>query len=128
MDLPIADNIEPTRTGRRLPERSPAGLGLYAEQQGHPERDTLSARDVWRTEVRIGAQTAIDPRMPPERLETIHKDTKGMIMRHIYGPIYDETIKSVHDLFDSGLYRGDPAVDRLERMLGTLADAFRGDC
>lgn len=127
MHLPLADNIKPQRTGHRLPERTPARLGLYAEQEGSLER-IMGVRDVWRTEVRIGAQTAIDPRMPAERMERIHMETKGHIMRHIYGPIYDELVKVVHDLYDAGLYGNDPSVERLNGMINKLGDAFRGNC
>ena len=127
MHLPLADNLKPERTRHRLPERTPAGLGLYAEQEGQMER-LFGVRDVWRTEVRIGAQTAIDTRMPTERVERIHMETKGLIMRHVYGPVYDELIKVVHDLYDAGLYGNDPAVERLNGMIDTLGNSFRGYC
>lgn len=83
---------------------------------------------MWRTEVRIGAQVTIDPRLPLQRIEDVHKQTKGLIMRHIYGPIYDELVHVIHDLYDAGLYKGDPAVQRVDKMLNHFHAAFQGEC
>lgn len=127
MHLPFADNIKPERTGHRLPKREPARPGLYAEQDASLCHD-VGHEDVWRTEVRIVCQTPIDTRTPTDLIERIHKDTKGKIMHHVYGPIYDELLKVMDVFYNQGVHRGDPAFDHVDKMMETLENAFRGEC
>jgi len=126
MKLPLADDIEPSKIGKRVPKMGPHNLGSYVEHEGSVQRD-FGYNDVWRTEVRIGVQTHLDPLMPLEKRDQVYRDTKGMVLRHVYSTVYNELKEVLDDFYNSGIYRGNPAYDRVVNMLETFDDAFRGE-
>lgn len=127
MHLPIADHIRPTRTGKRLAAREPTGLGLYTDQTYAAVSKESRYREIWRSEVRIGVNTAVNPLDHQDKIARVHQDTKGLIMRHLYGPFYNELGELMREFYEQGIHRGNPAFDRVSKMLETLSDAFKGD-
>lgn len=47
-------------------------------------------------------------------------------MRPVYGPIHAELTKVADDLRNQSAFHGDPAFDRVGKMIDTPAAAFRG--
>ncbi|TDK49802.1 hypothetical protein E1832_07930 [Antarcticimicrobium luteum] len=78
-------------------------------------------------EARIGAQITLTPDLPPEVRDNLVAETRGRILRHVYGPVEAEVRAALYSLYDAGIHGGDPAVDRLAALLDTFGRAFRGE-
>jgi len=123
--LPLAEQIEVSNTGYRKPKRDNYDVGSYVTIDA-----SVSVEDnhyeVWRTEVALGVYTHLETRLSRFVAEDKINKSKGQLLEHIYGPIEDELIQVMIDMKKEGYHRGNPAYDRVNNMLNTLSDYFKG--
>jgi hypothetical protein len=121
MRLKLIDAIEARPTGEIRVRRQP--LHISAErscERRHGDYDRVYRIGVHLTvEHYVGEEENL--RSGGEALRYAIEGAERSIVKGVYGEVSDEVFRLLEELWEAGLRKGDPAVDRCERLL-TLLD------
>ena len=121
--LPIINGFMWGETGNRLPRPSKLKLGMYADADVNI--DLESYNEIYRLEVRVGAQVSI-PRDSKDEYVGVVKETRGRIMRYVYEPIQEDVRNAYFLLRDEGVSENEEGMVKLREILESLNEAFTG--
>ena len=106
-------------TGYRTP-REPT-LGFYTLLSADSGLDPITHNEVHQTEIRLGVNYIIDPRMNSIQIKHQEELMYRQLHSHLYGSLRNDLCKVLDDLRCRGLYQDDAAMVSLFKVLDEVS-------